>query len=64
MIDLPTADMENWEFTHGFYCGLSQEDKEHIDALLEEPSSCSMPMKCELFLRSFPLAKGRVRSMV
>jgi hypothetical protein len=25
--------MEDWEFTHGFYCGLSQEAKEHIDTL-------------------------------
>jgi hypothetical protein len=33
MIDLPTADMEDWEFTQGFYCGLSQEAKEHIDTL-------------------------------
>jgi hypothetical protein len=31
--DLPTAGMEDWEFTQGFYCGLSQEAKEHIDAL-------------------------------
>jgi hypothetical protein len=63
MIDLPTAGMENWEFTQGFYYGLSQEAKEHIDALAEEPSSCSMLKKRELFLRSFTLAKGRVRSM-
>jgi hypothetical protein len=33
MIDLPTAGMEDWEFKQGFYCGLSQEAKEHIDAL-------------------------------
>jgi hypothetical protein len=33
MIDLPTAGMEDEEFTQGFYCGLSQEAKEHIDAL-------------------------------
>jgi hypothetical protein len=33
MIDLPTTSMEDWEFTQGFYCGLSQEAKEHIDAL-------------------------------
>jgi hypothetical protein len=33
MIDLPTAGMEDWEFNQGFYCGLSQEAKEHIDAL-------------------------------
>jgi hypothetical protein len=32
MIDLPTAGMEDWEFNQGFYCGLSQEAKEHIDA--------------------------------
>jgi hypothetical protein len=33
MTDLPTAGMQEWEFTQGFYCGLSQESKEHIDAL-------------------------------
>jgi hypothetical protein len=33
MADLPTAGMEDWEFNQGFYCGLSQEAKEHIDAL-------------------------------
>jgi hypothetical protein len=33
MTDLPTAGMEDWEFTLGFYCGLSQEAKEHIDTL-------------------------------
>jgi hypothetical protein len=33
MIDLPTINMEDSEFTHEFYCGLSQEVKEHIDAL-------------------------------
>jgi hypothetical protein len=34
--DLPTADMEHWEFNQGFYCGLSQEAKEHIDAPVGE----------------------------
>jgi hypothetical protein len=62
MSDLPTAGMEHWEFTLGFYCGLSQEAKEI--PLLEEPSSCSMLKKSELSSGSFPLAKGRVRSMV
>jgi hypothetical protein len=33
MTDLPTAGMEDWEFNQGFYCGLSQKAKEHIDAL-------------------------------
>jgi hypothetical protein len=33
MTDLPTVSMEDWEFTQGFYCGLSQEAKEHIDTL-------------------------------
>jgi isochorismate synthase EntC len=33
MTDLPTASMEDWEFTQGFYYGLSQEAKKHIDAL-------------------------------
>jgi surfactin synthase thioesterase subunit len=30
---LPTAGMEDWEFTQGFYHGWSQEAKEHIDTL-------------------------------
>jgi hypothetical protein len=33
MTDLPTTGMEDWEFTQRFYCGLSQEAKEHVDAL-------------------------------
>jgi hypothetical protein len=33
MTDLPTAVMKDWEFDQGFYCKLSQEAKEHIDAL-------------------------------
>jgi hypothetical protein len=31
--DLPVARMEIWDFTQGFYYGLSQEAKEHIDNL-------------------------------
>jgi hypothetical protein len=33
MTYLPTTSMEDWEFTQGFYCGLPQEAKEHIDTL-------------------------------
>jgi hypothetical protein len=33
MTNLSTASMEDWEFTQGFYYGLSQEAKEHIDTL-------------------------------
>jgi hypothetical protein len=33
MRDLPTAGMEDWEFTQRFYYGLSQEAKEHINTL-------------------------------
>jgi hypothetical protein len=33
MTDLPTVGMEDWEFTQGFYYGLSQEAKEHLDTL-------------------------------
>jgi hypothetical protein len=36
MIDLRTGGMEDWEFTQGFYCGLSQEANEHIDTLAGE----------------------------
>jgi hypothetical protein len=35
MADLPVARMEDWDFTQGFYYGLSQEAKEHIDNLAE-----------------------------
>jgi hypothetical protein len=33
MADLQVARIEDWFFTQGFYCGLSQEAKEHIDNL-------------------------------
>jgi hypothetical protein len=33
MTDLPTTGMDDWEFTWGFYCGLSQEANEYIDTL-------------------------------
>jgi hypothetical protein len=33
MTYLPTVGMEDWEFTQGFYCGLSQEAKKHVDAV-------------------------------
>jgi hypothetical protein len=33
MPDLPVAGMEDWDFTQGFYYGLSHEAKEHIDNL-------------------------------
>jgi hypothetical protein len=33
MTDLPTIGMEDWEFIQGFYCGLSQEPKEHMGTL-------------------------------
>jgi hypothetical protein len=31
--DFPVVGMEDWDFTQGFYYGLSQEGKEHIDIL-------------------------------
>jgi hypothetical protein len=33
MADLPVAGVEDWDFTQGFYCGLSQGAKEHNDNL-------------------------------
>jgi hypothetical protein len=33
MTDLPTASIEDWELNQGFYYGLTQEAKEHIDTL-------------------------------
>jgi hypothetical protein len=32
LIDLSITGMEDWEFNQGFYFGLSQEAKEHVDA--------------------------------
>jgi hypothetical protein len=64
MTDLPTVGIEDWEFNQGFYCGLSQEAKEHIDALAGGTFFMLNAEKHELFSISFPLAKGRVRSMV
>jgi hypothetical protein len=43
MIDLPTADMKDWELNQRFYCGLSQEAKEHIDALARGTFMSSTP---------------------
>jgi hypothetical protein len=63
MTDLPTTRMEDWEFTQGFYCGLSQEAKEHIDTLAVG-TFFMLNAKHERSSRSFPLAKGRVMSMV
>jgi hypothetical protein len=31
VVDLPIAKIEDWDFTQGFYYGLSQDAKEHID---------------------------------
>jgi hypothetical protein len=31
--NLPVVGMDDWDFTQGFYYGLSQEAKEHIDNL-------------------------------
>jgi hypothetical protein len=33
LVDLPVVGMEDWDFTQGFYYGLSEEAKEHIDNL-------------------------------
>jgi hypothetical protein len=33
MVDLPVAEIEDWDFTQGLYYGLPQEAKEHIDNL-------------------------------
>jgi hypothetical protein len=64
MTDLPTVGIEDWEFNQGFYRGLSQEAKEHIDALAGGTFFMLNAKKHELFSISFLLAKGRVRSMV
>jgi hypothetical protein len=49
MTDLPTAKMEDWEFNQGFYCGLSQEANEHIDALARATFFMLNAKKRELF---------------
>jgi hypothetical protein len=64
MIDLPTVGVKDWEFTSGFYYGLSQEDKEHIDALFGGTFFMLNTKEVRALFRSFSLAKGRVRSMV
>jgi hypothetical protein len=64
MTDLPIAGMDDWEFTEGCCSVLPQEAKEHIDILAGGMFFISTLKKRELSLRSFPLAKGRVRRMV
>jgi hypothetical protein len=49
--DLPVTGMEDWDFTQGFYYGLSQEAMEHIDNLLEELSPYSRLKRLKLCLR-------------
>jgi hypothetical protein len=63
MTDLPTAGMEDWEFNQGFYYGLSQEAKEHIDALTGGTFSMFNAKEVRALFEKLSLAKGRVRSM-
>jgi hypothetical protein len=49
MTDLPTAGMEDWEFTQGFYYVLSQEVKEHIEAPAGGTFFKLNIKKCEIF---------------
>jgi hypothetical protein len=51
LADLPVVGMEDWDFTQGFYYGLSQEAKEHIGNLAKELSSYSRLKRLELSLR-------------
>jgi hypothetical protein len=64
MIDLPPAGMEDWKFTQGFYSGLSQEGKEHIDILAGGTFFMLNAEEAQALFEKLPLAKGRVRSMV
>jgi hypothetical protein len=50
MADLLVAGMEDWDFTKGFYYGLSQEAKEHIDNLAGGTSYSGLK-RLELYLR-------------
>jgi hypothetical protein len=62
MTEFPTASMKDWEFTQGFYCGLSQESKEHIDALA---GGTFFMLNAEEAQAHFEkLSAGRVRSMI
>jgi hypothetical protein len=76
MTDLPTTDMEDWEFTQGFYYGLTQEAKEHIDSLAGATFlSHPVPRKKERSLHtcaqdvqitctvSYPVPRNRERSL-
>jgi hypothetical protein len=64
MTDLPTADIEDWEFTQGFYCGLSQEAKEHIDALAGGTFFLLNTEEVRALFENLSASEGRVRSMV
>jgi hypothetical protein len=64
MTDLPTAGMEDWNSPRDSTVSCHKKLRSTLIPLLEVPSSCSTLKKCELSLRSFPLAKGRVSNMV
>jgi hypothetical protein len=64
MTDLPIVGMEDWKFNQGFYYGLSQEAKEHIDALAGGTFFMLNAKKARALLEKLSLVKGRVRSMV
>jgi hypothetical protein len=64
MTDLPTVDMKIGNSPKDSTIGCHNKLRSTKIPLLDEPSSCSTPKKRELSSRSFPLAKGRVRSMV
>jgi hypothetical protein len=63
MTDLPTASMDDWEFTRGFYFGLSYEAKEHIDTLAGGTFCMLNVEEARALFKKFVLVKGRVRSM-
>jgi hypothetical protein len=64
VIDLPKAGMEDWNSPKDSTMSCHKKLRSTLIPMLEEPSSCSTLKKHELSLRSFPLAKGRVSSMV
>jgi hypothetical protein len=63
MTNLPTAAWKIGNSPRDSTMGCHKKLRSTYMPLLEEPSSCSTLKKHELFLRSFPLVKGRVRSM-
>jgi hypothetical protein len=64
MTNLPTTGMEDWEFNQEFYCGLSQEAKEHIDALAGGTFFMLNAEKARALFEKLSASERESRSMV